>query len=113
MDYLDSIARVIYETPELTGLDEQVLGEIQELRDDLRFHLVSPRRWYGTLSRVMMARAVQASTSIEGYHSTVDETAAIIDGEKPPGVDDDTRKRHFRLPQRHDLRPAAHRPVEP
>ena len=92
MDYLDSIARVIYETPELTRLDEQVLGEIQELRDDLRFHLVSPRRWYGTLSRVMTARAVQASTSIEGYHSTVDETAAIIDGEEPPGVDEDTRK---------------------
>ena len=92
MDYLDSIARVIYETPELTGLDEQVLGEIQELRDDLRFHLVSPRRWHGTLSRVMMARAVQASTSIEGYHSTVDETAAIIDGEEPPGVDEDTRR---------------------
>ncbi len=82
---------MIYETPELTGHDEQVLGEIQELRDDLRFHLVSPRRWHGTLSRVMMARAVQASTSIEGYHSTVDETAAIIDGEEPPGVDEDTR----------------------
>ena len=92
MDYFDSIARVIYETPELTGLDEQVLGELQELREDLRFHLVSPRRWYGTLSRVMMARAVQASTSIEGYHSTVDETAAIIDGEEPPGVDEDTRR---------------------
>ena len=83
---------MIYETPELTGLDEQVLGEIQERRDDLRFHLVSPRRWHGTLSRVMMARAVQASTSIEGYHSTVDETAAIIDGEEPPGVDEDTRR---------------------
>ena len=83
---------MIYETPELAGLDEQVLGEIQELRDDLRFHLVSPRRWHGTLSRVMMARAVQASTSIEGFHSTVDETAAIIDGEEPPGVDEDTRR---------------------
>ena len=33
----------------------------------------------------MMARTVQASTSIEGYHSTVDETAAIIDSEEPPG----------------------------
>ena len=92
MDYFDSIARVVYETPALTGLDEQILGEIQELRDDLRFQLASPRRWYGTLSRVMMARAVQASTSIEGYHSTVDETAAIIDGEEPPGVDEDTRR---------------------
>ena len=92
MDYLVSIARVIYEAPELTSLDERVLGEIGELRDDLRFHLAAPRRWYGTLSRVMMARAVQASTSIEGYHSTVDETAAIIDGEEPPGVDEDTRR---------------------
>ncbi len=83
---------MIYTAPELTGLDEQVLGEIEELRDDLRFHLVSPRRWYGTLSRVMMARAVQASTSIEGYHSTVDETAVIIDGDEPPGVDEETRR---------------------
>ena len=82
---------MIYRAPELSGLDEQVLGEIQELRDDLRFHLVSPRRWYGTLSRVMMARAVQASTSIEGYHSTVDETAAIIDDEETPNVDHSTR----------------------
>ena len=39
-----------------------------------------------------MARAVQASTAIEGYHSTVDETAAIIDGEEPLGVDEDTRR---------------------
>ena len=83
---------MIYKVPELTDLDEQVLGEIQTIRDDLRFHLVSPRRWYGTLSRVMMARAVQASTSIEGYHSTVDETAVIIDGEEPPGVDEATRR---------------------
>ena len=92
MDYLDSIARVIYQAPELTGLDEQVLGDIQGLRDELHFYLGAPRRWYGTLSRVMMARTVQASTSIEGYHSTVDETAAIIDGEEPPGVDEDTRR---------------------
>ena len=92
MDYFVSIARVIYETPELTARDMQVLEEIEALRDDLRFYLVAPRRWHGTLSRVMMARTVQASTSIEGYHSTVDETAAIIDGEEPPGVDEDTRR---------------------
>ena len=76
----------------MTARDTQILQEIQALRDDLRFHLVAPRRWHGTLSRAMMARTVQASTSIEGYHSTVDETAAIIDGEEPPGVDEDTRR---------------------
>lgn len=82
---------MIYEAPKLTGLDTQVLEEIQSLRDDLQFYLGSPRRWYGTLSRAMMARAVQASTSIEGYHSTVVETAAIIEGEEPLDVDEDTR----------------------
>ena len=83
---------MIYEAPELTARDTQVLGEIQALRDDLQFYLGAPRRWYGTLSRVMMARTVQASTSIEGYHSTVDETAAILDGEQPQDVDEGTRK---------------------
>ena len=83
---------MIYEPPELTARDMQVLQEVEALRDDLRFYLVAPRRWHGTLSRVMMARTVQASTSIEGYRSTVDETAAIIDGEEPPGVDEDTRR---------------------
>lgn len=82
---------MIYEAPKLTERDTQVLGEIQSLRDDLQFYLGAPRRWYGTLSRVMMARAVQASTSIEGYHSTVDDTAAIIEGEEPMDVDEDTR----------------------
>ena len=82
---------MIYEAPKLTERDTQVLEEVQSLRDDLQFYLGAPRRWYGTLSRVMMARAVQASTSIEGYHSTVDETAAIIEGEEPMDVDEDTR----------------------
>ncbi len=82
---------MIYEAPKLNDRDTQVLEEIQTLRDDLQFYLRAPRRWYGTLSRVMMARAVQASTSIEGYHSSVDETAAIIDGEAPLSVDEGTR----------------------
>lgn len=82
---------MIYEAPNLTERDTQILEGIQALRDDMQFYLGAPRRWYGTLSRVMMARAVQASTSIEGYHSTVDETAAIIEGEKPLDVDEDTR----------------------
>lgn len=83
---------MIYEAPVLSARDKQVLEEIQTLRDDLRFYLRVPRRWHGTLSRVMMARAVQASTSIEGYHSTVEETAAIIEGEAPPSVSEDTRE---------------------
>lgn len=81
---------MIYQPPPLTPLDEQVLAEIRGCHDGLQSYLFRPRRWYGTLSRVMMARAVHGSTSIEGYHSTVAETAAILDGEDVPHLDPDT-----------------------
>ena len=81
---------MIYRPPPLTALDEQVLADIRGCHDGLRAYLFRPRRWYGTLSRVMMARAVHGSTSIEGYRSTVAETAAVLDGEDVPHLDADT-----------------------
>lgn len=81
---------MIYQPPTLTPLDEQVLAEIRGCHDGLQSYLFRPRRWYGTLSRVTMARAVHGSTSIEGYHSTVAETAAVLDGEDVPHLDADT-----------------------
>ena len=81
---------MIYQAPSLTTLDERVLDEIRGCHDGLQTYLFRPRRWYKTLSRVMMARAVHGSTSIEGYHSTVAETAAILDGEDGPHLDADT-----------------------
>lgn len=83
---------MIYRPPPLTTLDERVLAEIRGCHDGLQSYLFRPRRWYGTLSRVMMARAVHGSTSIEGYHSTVAETAAILDGEDVPHLDADTAR---------------------
>ncbi len=81
---------MIYQPPSLTALDRQVLADIRACHDGLHSYLFRPRRWYGTLSRVMMARAVHGSTSIEGYRSTVAETAAILDGEDVPHLDADT-----------------------
>ena len=75
---------MIYQPPSLTTLDEHVLDEIRGCHDGLKSYLFRPRRWYKTLSRVMIARAVHGSTSIEGYHSTVAETAAVLDGEDVP-----------------------------
>lgn len=81
---------MIYRPPSLTALDGRVLDEIRGCHDGLQSYLFRPRRWYGTLSRVTMARAVHGSTSIEGYHSTAAETAAILDGEDVPHLDADT-----------------------
>lgn len=83
---------MIYRTPELSDLDRVVLGEIDELRGRLRYQLRQPRRWYGTLRRATVARAVQGSNSIEGYHASVEDVAALLDDEEPLDADTETRR---------------------
>ncbi len=82
---------MIYSTPPLTLADELVLADIDVLRDELRFYLRRPRRWYGTVRRATFARAVQGSNSIEGYHASVEDVAAVIENEEPLDTDDETR----------------------
>jgi len=74
---------VIYAAPRLTQADGLALNKIDQLRDELRFYLAEPRRWYGTLRRAALARAVQGSNSIEGYHASVEDVAAVIEDEEP------------------------------
>lgn len=69
-----------------------VLDKIEELRGKLRFFLHQPRRWYGSLRRATLARAVQGSNSIEGYHASVEDVVAVIDGEDPLHADEVTRR---------------------
>ena len=83
---------MIYATPPLRDVDESVLGMIGALRDELRFFLHEPRRWTGSLRRAEFARAARGSLSIEGYHTSVESAAAIIDGEEPAEVSDETRQ---------------------
>ena len=82
---------VIYQTPPLTGADDEVLAAIDELRGELRFFLREPRRWFGSLRRATLARAVQGSNSIEGYHASVEDVAAVMEGEEPLEADDETQ----------------------
>ncbi len=80
---MGSIARVIYEVPDMTATDAAVADEIERLREQLRPYLRMRRRWYGTLRRAQFARAVQGSNSIEGYHASVEDAAAVIDHDEP------------------------------
>lgn len=83
---------MIYQPPNLTRNDEQVLKAISELRETLRFRLYEPRRWYGTLRRAAFARAVQGSNSIEGYHASDEDVAAVIEEEEPMETREETRQ---------------------
>ena len=83
---------MIYQVPDLTQADQQVLENISELRETLRFRLHYPRRWYGALRRAVFARAVQGSNSIEGYHAGVEDVAAVIEEEEPLDTREETRR---------------------
>ncbi len=80
----------IYTAPPLRTDDEAVLGEIHQMRKQLRHVLRTPRRWQGGLRRSALARAIQGSNSIEGYQVEEDDAAAAVDGEQPLSADEET-----------------------
>ncbi len=71
----------MYRTPDLCAEEEAALRAIDRVRKQLRYSTAEPRRWVGSVRRVFAARAIQASNSIEGYHVSVEDAIAAIDGE--------------------------------
>jgi Fic family protein len=80
----------LYTAPPLTREDDVVLGEIHQMRKELRHVLRTPRRWEGSLRRSALARNIRGSNSIEGYEVAEDDAAAAIDGEEPFSADQQT-----------------------
>ena len=81
---------MLFRTPDLTLGDIQVLDEISTMREELAEHLRVPRRWTGRLRRTALARAIQGSNSIEGYHVELDDADAALDDEEPMSADQRT-----------------------
>lgn len=80
---------MLFNSPPLTEQDEQVIARIERIRDALRHQLPDQRRWVGLLRRVMLARAIRGSNSIEGYNVSLDDAAAAIAGEEPLDAEDE------------------------
>ena len=75
---------MLYAIQALPDRHLEVIERIDRLRERLRFALRGqPRRWTGLLRRSTFARAIQGSNSIEGYHVTVDDAVAAVEGEEP------------------------------
>jgi Fic family protein len=85
---------MLFTMPQLTSQEREVLEELTLLRQRLSSQLVEPRRWHGSLRRHAMARAVQASNSIEGYDAALDDAAAIAMDEAPIDAGGDTLLAH-------------------
>jgi Fic family protein len=73
---------MLFTVAQLPGDYLRVVERIDEMRLRLRLLLLQ-RRWTGLLRRSEFARAVQGSNSIEGYHVTVDDAVAAVEGEEP------------------------------
>ena len=75
---------MLFQLAQLPEKHLRVVERIDRLRDRLRCLLQGqPRRWTGLLRRSTFARAIQGSNSIEGYHVTVDDAVAAVEGEEP------------------------------
>jgi Fic family protein len=66
--------------PKLDAQDEQVLGELQEMRQDLQLHLRSKPRWEGQLRRNLFAAAIQGSNTIEKIIVSDSDARALVEG---------------------------------
>ena len=82
---------MLFAAPVLDHRETDVLGQIDDLRTRLRSHLREPRRWYGSLRRLSLARAIQGSNSIEGYDAGIDDALDAAAGEEPLDADEETR----------------------
>jgi len=76
---------MIYQEPELTDADLHVLSLIREQREKLSmYNNHNPKRWFGTLRKATLARAIRGSNSIEGYDASLDEAMAAVEEDEPP-----------------------------
>lgn len=74
---------MLFSTPDLSEQELQVVARIDRVREALRHQLPEQRRWVGLLRRVMLARAIRGSNSIEGYNVSLDDAVAAVAGEEP------------------------------
>lgn len=68
---------MLFSAPSLGDSERNVLERIEELRKALRYATAERRRWTGLLRRVLFARNIRGSNSIEGYEVSFDDALSI------------------------------------
>lgn len=80
---------MIFAEPVLSEADRKVLGLLEGQRNRLKIATQNnPRRWFGTVRKSALARAIQGSNAIEGYNASMDEAMAAV--EEEPALDETT-----------------------
>ncbi len=72
---------MLFRTPSLGAEERGALARIDTLRGQLRYYVAAdPKRWFGTVRRVLAARAIQGSNTIEGFNVSVEDAVAAVEG---------------------------------
>ncbi len=80
---------MIFQVPPPNFEEGAALVRIDELRRELRHYVAEPKRWVGQIRRVLAARAIQGSNSIEGFNVSVEDAVAAIEGDEPSTASDE------------------------
>ncbi len=83
MELVIYLSIMLFQVPQLDAHERDVLGRIDQLKNNLGYSVQRPRRWEGLLRRLSFARAIQGSNSIEGFHVTVEDALAAAEGDEP------------------------------
>ncbi len=74
---------MLFSIPDLDEQERGVVEEVEKLRNTMSYAMTHRKKWFGVLRRNVFARAIHGSNSIEGYHVTVDDAVAAVDGLEP------------------------------
>jgi hypothetical protein len=75
---------MIFTTPQLTDDEARALEKIEAQRRSLRYYVATgPNRWFGSIRRLLAARAIRGSNSIEGFNVSDEDALAAVEGGEP------------------------------
>ncbi|HMI51715.1 MAG TPA: Fic family protein [Candidatus Saccharimonadales bacterium] len=81
---------MLYQTPVLPPTYIQIIENIEDCRNKLRFSISDNlNRWNGFLARMAYARAIHGSNTMEGVNATLDDALAAVDGDIPSNPQDE------------------------
>ena len=84
---------MLFPTPALSADDERVLGEIETMRERLRYQVQgNPAAWTEGLRKFLTADAVAASNSIEGFRVSTVDVQDLMEGERDVEVSPQDRE---------------------
>lgn len=84
---------MLFPTPALTSEDMRVLDEIEQRRTSLRHQVHrTPSKWTQGLRKFLIADAVAASNSIEGFKVATVDVEDLMEGERDVDVSDENRE---------------------